>query len=124
MSIRWYDPAVNAVAPLLNGGTLKVYTGAQPAEDASETGTLLVTLTFSGTAFGSSSGGTAAAGSITSGTAVASGTAGHFALCKSDGTVVGTGAVGTGAPADWVTNTVAIVSGTTVSCPGFTIPGS
>lgn len=119
MAIRWYDPAVNAVRVLLDGGSVKVYTGSQPAENASVTGTLLATLTFSNPAFGSSSGGTATAGTITAGTAVASGTAGYVALCKSDGTVVQTMAA-----ADVSFNTTSIVSGALVSCGSFTLPGS
>lgn len=119
MPVRWYDPAVNAVAAVLNGGSIKVYTGAQPAEDATLTGTLLVTLTFSSTAFGSSSGGSAAANSITGANAVATGTPGYVALCKSDGTVVQTMAA-----EDVNLNTTSIVSGAPVSCPSFTLPGS
>ena len=122
MAINWYDSAVNAISALLNSGTIKIYSGSQPSEDASETNTLLATLTFGSTAFGSSSGGTATANSITSGTAVATGTAAHFDLCESGGTVVGTGAVGTSG-ADLNLNTTAIVSGATVSCSSFTLPG-
>lgn len=119
MAIRWYDAAVNVVAVLLNGGSIKIYSGSQPAENASLTGTLLATLTFSSTAFGSSSGGTATANSITAGTAGNSGTAGYVALCKSDGTVVETMAA-----ADVSLNTTSIVSGALVSCGSFTLPGS
>lgn len=125
MAIRWYDAAVNAVAALCNSGTIKVYTASQPAEDGSETNTLLGTLTLASTAFGSSSGGTAAAGSITGGTAVATGSAAHFDLCKSDGTIVGTGTVGmSGSGADLILNTTAIVSGAPVSCSSFSLAGS
>lgn len=125
MPIRWYDAAVNAVAPLLNGGSIKFYAGAQPAEDAADSATLLGTVTFSATAFASSSGGTATANSITGGTAVATGITGHHDLCKSDGTVVGTGTVGvTGSGADLELNTTAIVSGAPISIDGYTLPGS
>lgn len=123
MSIRWYDATVNAVAPLLNSGTIKIYTASQPAEDGSESNTLLATVTFSSTAFGSSSGGTATANTITGGTAVATGTAAHFDLCESGGAIVGTGTVGTSG-ADLNLNTVSIVSGAPVTVSGFTIPGS
>jgi hypothetical protein len=119
------NAAVNAVAALLNSGFIKVYSGSQPAVDGSVTGTLLVTMTFGATAFGSSSasgsGATATANSITSGTAAATNTAGYFALVKSDGTtVVGTGSCGTSG-ADLNFNTTSIVSGATVSCSSFTI---
>jgi hypothetical protein len=124
LSANWYDAAVNAVAALLNSGTLKIYQGTQPALDAAITGaTLLATLTFGATAFGASSGGTATANAITSGTAAATGTAQFFALVKSDGTtVVATGTCGT-TGADLNLSTTSIVSGATVSCSSFTITG-
>lgn len=61
---------VNAFTTLLNGGFIKIYTGAQPALNGAVTGTLLATMTFSaqinppGTASGSTvaTGGTVAAG--------------------------------------------------------------
>ncbi len=119
----WYDAAVNAVAALLDSGFIEVYTGTQPADDGTLTGTKLVTLTFGATAFGASSSGTATANTITSGTAVATGTAGYFALLKSDGTtVVETGSVGTSG-ADLNLSTLSIVDGATVSCSSFTISG-
>lgn len=120
---NWYDAAVNAVAVLLNSGTIKIYTGAQPAENGAVTGTLLVTLTFGATAFGASSGGTATANAIANGTAAATGTAGYFALVKSDGTtVVATGLCGTSG-SDMNLNSTSISSGATVSCSSFTIAG-
>lgn len=115
--------AVAARAALLNSGFLELYTGSQPALDGSLTGTLLVTLTFGSTAFGTptAAGGTvtAVANPITSGTAVANGTAAYYALVKSDGTtVVLTGTVGTSG-ADFNMNSTAISSGATVSCTGY-----
>ena len=118
----WYDAAVNAITALLNSGTIKIYTGSQPAEDGSITGTLLATLTFGSTAFGASSGGTATANTITSGTAGNTGTAGYFALEESGGTVVATGTCGTSG-ADLNLNSTSISSGATVSCSSFTITG-
>ena len=118
----WYDAAVNAVAALLNSGTIKIYTGAQPAEDGSITGTLLATLTFGATAFGASSGGTATANAITPGAAGNTGTAGYFALEESGGTVVATGTCGASG-ADLNLNSTSISSGATVSCSSFTITG-
>lgn len=117
--------SVDAVAALLNSGFIKIYTGTQPSNDGSITGTLLATLTFGATAFGASSasGGTvtATANTITSGTAGNTGTAGYFALEKSNGTtVVATGSVGTSS-ADLVLNSLSITSGATVSCSSFTI---
>lgn len=118
----WYDAAVNAVTALLNSGTIKIYTGSQPSEDASVTGTLLATMTFGATAFGNSASGVATANSITSGTAGNTGTAGYFALEESGGSVVATGTVGTSG-CDMNVNTTSVVSGATVSCSSFTITG-
>lgn len=129
---RWYDATVttgvDAVTALLDSGTLRIYTGAQPSLNGAVSGTLLVTLTLNATAFGSSSasGGTvtATANSITSGTAGATGTAGYFALLKSDGTTVAaTGSVGTSG-ADLNLDSLSISSGATVSCSAFTITQS
>ena len=122
MSALWYDAAVNAVCALLNSGTLKIYSGSQPALDVALTGTLLVTLTFAATAFGNSSSGTATANAITAGTAVATGTAAYFALAESGGSTVATGVCGTSG-ADLNLSTTSIVSGATVSCSSFTITG-
>lgn len=119
----WYDAAVNAVTALLNSGTIKIYTGAQPGEDASITGTLLATLTFGATAFGASSSGVATANAITSGTAGNTGTAGYFALEESGGTVVATGTCGATSGYDLNLNSTSISSGATVSCSSFTITG-
>ncbi len=125
----FYDTPVktgnDALAVLLNSGFLEIFTGSQPALNGSLTGTLLVTLTFGATAFAAStaSGGTvtATANAITSGTAGATGTAGYFAVLKTDGTtVVGTGTVGT-SNADLILSSTSIGSGATVSCSGFTI---
>ncbi len=68
-----------AAGAILNSGTLQIRTGAQPTNvgDAAS-GTLLGTLTFSGTAFGSPSTGVVTANTITSdSSADNSGTAGH-----------------------------------------------
>jgi hypothetical protein len=124
-----YDsPAVtgmNAVTALLNSGFLNIYTGAQPSLNGAVTGTLLASLPLSATAFPTAvaSGGTvtATANAISNATASATGTAGYFALIKSDTTtVVGTGTVGTSG-ADLNFNSLSISSGATVSCSSFTI---
>lgn len=119
------ETAVNAFTALLNSGFLKIYTGAQPSVNGVVTGTLLVTLTFSATAFATATaaGGvvTATANAITSGTAVATGTAGYFALVKSDNTtVVGTGTVGTSG-CDLNLTTTSITSGQSIPVTSFTI---
>jgi len=117
--------SVNSVTALLNSGFIKIYTGGQPALNGAVTGTLLVTLTFSATAFpaATASAGTvtATANAITSGTAGNTGTAGYHALLKSDGTtIVATGSVGTSG-ADLNLNTLSITSGNTVSCSSYLI---
>lgn len=120
--------AVDAFTALLNNGFIKLYTGAQPSLNAAVSGTLLATLTFGATAFAAStaSGGTvtANANAITSGTAAATGTAGYFALVKSDTTtVVATGTVGTSG-ANFNMNSTAITSGANVSASAFQITQS
>lgn len=117
------NAAVNAVAPLCNSGTIKIYDGAQPANanTAITSQTLLVTLTFSGTAFGSGSAGVATANAITAGTAVATSTAAWFRVLKSDATtVVYDGTVGTSG-ANLNLNTTSIVSGGSVSITSLTL---
>ena len=117
--------AVNAVTALLNSGFLKIYTGAQPANDGAVTGTLLVTLTFGSTAFATATAGggtvTATANAITAGTAGNTGTAGYFALVKSDTTtVVATGTVGTSGCNLNGTST-SITASSNVTCSSFQI---
>lgn len=116
---------MNAVTVLLNGGFLEIWSGSQPALNGALTGTKLAKLSLSATAFGSAtaSGGTvtATANAITSSAALATGTAGYFALLKSDdSTVVLTGSVGTSG-ADLNVNTTAVTSGVNVSCSSLTI---
>lgn len=118
--------SVNTVGALCNSGTLRIFTGSQPALNGALTGTLLVTLTFGSTAFANAtaSGGivTANANAITSGVAGNTGTAGYFALVKSDGvTVVTTGTCGIGLGFDLNMTNTAITSGSTVQCSGFSI---
>ena len=127
----WYDAtveaAVNAVTALLNGGSLVIYEGTQPAVDGALGGTILATMSFAGTAFGNATAAagtvTATAGTITSGTASATGTAQYFALMTSAGGTVGTGECGTSG-SDLNLNSTAISSGATVTISSFTITES
>lgn len=118
------EAEANVLGPLMNSGTINIYSGTQPAN--ANTGlsgnTLLATLTFSSTAFGSAaSGGVITANTITSGTAVATGTATFARILKSDGTtVVLDGATGTSG-AFINLNTVSIVSGGLVSISSLTL---
>lgn len=113
-----------------NSGFLAIYSGAQPG-DANQalTGTLLAKLPFSATAFATAlaSGATgsrivtATANAITPAAAQNTGTAGYFALLKSNGTtVVAMGSVGTGT-ADLVFNSLSITATNQVSCSAFTL---
>jgi hypothetical protein len=118
------NAAVNAATALANAGFLVIYTGSQPSLDGALTGTLLVTLNLSATAFGSSSAAagtcTATANTITNGTAGNTGAAGYHAILASNGTtVVWTGSVGTSG-ADLNLSSLAVVSGAIVSCSAYT----
>jgi hypothetical protein len=104
----------------LAGGSIKVYSGTQPANaNAALSGnTLLATLTLASPAGAASSGGTFTFGTITSGTAAATGTASFARVFQSDGTtVVCDMDVGTSG-ATFILDTVSIVSGGTVAATG------
>jgi len=117
------NAAADAVAALMNSGYLKFYTTAQPATaDTAVSGqTLLATLRFNATAFGSAVAGVATANAITSDTnAAATGTADWFRILKSDNsTVVMDGSLGTSG-ADINLATTSIVAAGTVSVSAFT----
>lgn len=121
---------MNAGSAKFNAGFVAIYTGAQPS-DANQpvTGTLLVKLSLSATAFASAvaSGvtgarvATATANPIASAAAVATGTAGYFVLYKSDGvTVAAMGSVGTSG-CDMNLNTTSIVLGNQVTLSSGTL---
>lgn len=113
------DDAVNAGAA---GGTIKIYTGTQPATaDTAASGTLLATFTLSTTAFGAASSGTITlAGTPLTVAAVATGTAGWFRLADSDGNEVLDGSVSTSG-AQINLNTTSITDGVNVSITSGTI---
>lgn len=125
--------ACNAIVDLLDEGTgaatIRGRTGTQPANpDATESGTLLFTLTCSSTAFGAAAdanpGGRATAASITDDTSAdATGTLGY---CRAGSIGAGggnahiDGEAGTSG-ADFNFNTVSIVAGSTVSLTSWTV---
>jgi len=115
--------ATDAVCALCNGGTIQIRSGAQPANaNAAASGVLLVTLTFSATAFApaGATGGQASANAIGSANAVATGTASWFWAFKSDGTTaVFDGSVGT-ATADLILSAVALTTGGNVAVSSLT----
>ena len=108
--------AADAVTALVNGGTLRIYSGTKPAgPDTGLSGnTVLAELTFGNPAFGSASNGVATANSITAdSSANATGTASFFRAFASNGTTaVFDGEVGTGG---WEAAEQPAVSGRTVS---------
>lgn len=108
--------ACDAIVDLIDAGgagTLKIYTASFS--------TLLATLTFSATAFGSASNGTATASAITDdSSADATGTAAVFRVASGAGTTIFEGTVGTSG-ADINFNTVAFVSGAVISITSLTI---
>src|SRR5579859_3164512 len=112
------NAALNAVLDVLNSGTVKIYTGSQPADcDTAVTSqTLLATLTLGATAFAAAASGSKTANAFTAGSAGNTGTATWFRAFKSDGTTaVIDGTVGTSA-ADMIIGTTSITSGDVVSC--------
>jgi hypothetical protein len=125
------EAAVNGAGALLNGGTLQIYSGGQPALNGSLTGTLLASLDLDATAFAdaTSSDGTttAAANTVTSEDAAATGTAGYFALVDSDTNTQITGTVGVAdSGADLILSSLSIVEGVSVgvTAGSLTLPQS
>lgn len=125
------NAACDAIVDLIDGGTgagtIPIRTGAPPTNvgDASS-GTLLGTCTFSATAFGASSSGTATAASITSDTSAdASGDAGHFRVYKGAGAdteAVMQGTAGESADSpDMTFDNKTIVAGGTIAISSFTV---
>ena len=123
--------SVTAVGTLLNGGSIKVYSGAQPTDANTAIGsqTLLATFAFAATAFGSAAASgsapsrvsTITAAAISDVTAVATGTAAWFRALKSDGTtVVMDGSVGTSG-CDLNMTDVSLTSGEDCGISSFTI---
>lgn len=122
------DAVVDRIDAGAAAGTLKIYTGAQPADaDDAASGTLLVTITLGDPAYGASASGTAALSGTPSGTAVATGTAGWFRVADSDGNTVFDGSVtGTGGGGDIELDNTSIASGQTVTITAlpFSTPAS
>lgn len=81
---------LDAIAALMNTGTIKFYDGTQPANAgvAVSTQNLLCTLTYGATAYAAASGGSATANAITPGVIAANGTASWARIVQSNGTTV------------------------------------
>ena len=121
--------ACDGIVDLIDGGagagTIEIRTGGPPTNVAdADSGTLLAVLTFSDPAFGAASNGVATASSITSdSSANASGTAGHFRVKDSSGTVICQGTCGDAgdAPVDMQFDNKSIVLGGIVGVSSFTV---
>ncbi|WP_099021261.1 hypothetical protein [Mycolicibacterium palauense] len=119
--------ALGAAIDAGSAAVIEIYSGAAPANaDASQTGTLLASLTCQATAFsGLTDTGTGARATFASITADASadatGTAGYFRIkTQTGGSAVFQGTVGTSS-ADLIMNTTSITAGSTVSISSATI---
>jgi len=116
------DAVANAEGDLLDGGTIQIRSGAQPATpDTAASGTLLGTLTFSGTAFGAPSTGVVTAAAIASDTnADASDTAGHARLIDSGAAIHSDATCGQGT-GDFNFDNAVIVAGGTIAVSSLTL---
>lgn len=115
------DSVVDLVDAGTGAGTLKIYTGSQPASaNDAATGTLLATVTFADPAFGASASGTAAATDPAPVTGAATGTAGWFRVADSAGTTVFDGSVtATGGGGDLTLSSTSISTGISVDLTAF-----
>lgn len=127
--LRLSTTARNALANALasainangNAGTIKIYSGSQPATPQdTATGTLLATLTFPNPPFGSAAAGVITAGAIPQVNAVATNTAGWARVADAGGNAILDVDVGT-AGASINLNTTAIVSGGPVAITSGTL---
>jgi hypothetical protein len=119
------DALINTPGP----GTIKVYSGTQPANaNSAITGTLLVSFTLDNPAFGTASGGVVTlSGTPLSQTGVAAGTATHFRCANATPATVFDGSVtATGGGGQLQLNTTTISVGVTVQITAgtFTMPAS
>lgn len=123
------NAAADAVADLADGGasagTVKVYSGTQPASaNDAASGTLLVTFTLNDPAFGAAASGVATldVDPAISATAAATGTAGWFRMESSTpGTVIDGSVTATGGGGDMTVDNTSITSGQTVNLTSGTI---
>lgn len=130
MAIRLAVATRNALAQAVQvlvdagaSGTLKIYTGAQPATgDTAESGTLLATVTLGDPSFGSASTGTITGADPAAVVAGASGTAGWFRVEDSTGANVFDGSVtATGGGGDLTLATTTVTAGLSIDITSFTV---
>lgn len=116
---------INALTALLNGGTLRIYSGTKPTDVDTAIGaqTILAELPLSNPAFGAGASGVATANAITTdATANASGTASFYRAFASGGAAVCDGTVGaTGSDSDLELNSAVIAAGAAVSVTSWTL---
>jgi hypothetical protein len=88
LSYAAVNAEANALAPLMNSGKLRIYSGTPPThcDDALSGNTLLAELTMGATAWGSAANGVLTANAITAANAAASGTHSFFRVFDSAGT--------------------------------------
>lgn len=114
------NASTNAVVGLVDAGagagTIKIYSGAQPANaDTPASGTLLATVTLADPAFAASSSGTATGADPAAVTASATGTAGWFRVTDSAGAAVFDGSVtASGSGGDMQLSSTSLTSGGSV----------
>jgi len=132
MALRQSDSVrntkANAAVDLLDvgtgtaGGTIKIYTGSQPATPAtSASGTLLATVVLANPAFGSASSGVATMSDPASVNAVTTGTAGWARFADRDGAVCFDGDVtATGGGGVVTLSSTSLTSGSPVDITGGT----
>ena len=131
MAVRLSAALANAIDDAVNAGTagtIKIYTGTQPATaDTAASGTLLATFTLADPAFGASSGGTITLNSTPlTVAAAASGTAGWFRMESNGPTVtVLDGSVGTsGHQINLNTTSITLGVNVTITSGTITMPTS
>lgn len=116
------NAAANAVVDQLDsGGTLRIYTGSQPASaEDSPTGDLLAEITLPSPTFGAASNGVATANSIDPGEGEDDGTAGWFRVVDDNGDTVLDGSAGTSGT-DMILNTATISTGVGFEIVSWTV---
>lgn len=124
LGVSAQNASVAGITALLNGGTVQIRTGSQPATvGTAATGTLLGTLTLSATAFGAPTSGTASANAITGDTSAdASGTAGWFRAISSGATAIIDGTItASGGGGEMIISNVNVVAGGTLDISSWSI---
>lgn len=116
----------DALGPMFNAGTLKIYTGAQPASaNDAASGSLLATIVIPATAFGAAASGIIAKNGTWSAVATGTGTAGWARMASSDGLKIMDFLCAESA-ADLIIDNDAVVTGgaVTVTALTITVPAS